>query len=103
MEYKTGVLADKRILQNCHLTITNIGIVYHNNGKMVPGLENRNGWRVDKEGTIKWGGVRIKKDYHGGDPWLYPFATEALREKNSQMMENFTICDDIARELEITV
>ena len=80
-----------------------MSIVYQNDGKTVPGLVNKNGWRVDKERTIKWGGVRIKKDYHGEDPWLHPLATEALREKTSHMMENFTICDDIARELEITV
>jgi len=69
---------------------------------MVPGLADRNGWRVDKEGTMKWGGVRIKKDAHGDPPWLHPFAAEALSEKTNQLMENFTICNDVARELEIT-
>ena len=52
---------------------------------------------------MKWGGVQINKDYHGKVPWLNPLAAEALREKTSHMMENFTICDDTARELEITV
>ena len=80
-----------------------MGIIYHNDGKMVMGLANRNSWCVDKEGTMKWGGVRIKKDYHGEAPWLHPLAAESLREKTSHMMENFTICDDISRELEIIV
>ena len=47
MEYETGVPADKCILQDCHLAITNMGIVYHNDDKMVPELANSNGWRAD--------------------------------------------------------
>ena len=42
MEYKTGVPTDKHILQDCHLIITNMVIVYQNDGKVVPGLANRN-------------------------------------------------------------
>ena len=102
MEHENGVPTRKRISQDCNLAITNMGIVYHNEGKMVPGLADRNGWRVDKEGTMKWGGVRIKKDAHGDSPWLHPLAAEALSEKSNQMMEDFTICNDVARELEIT-
>ena len=63
------------------------------NGKMVPGLANRSDLRVDKEGTMKWGGARIKKDIHGTAPWLNPLDAEALREKTSQMMEGFMICN----------
>ena len=100
MENESSVPTGKRIMQDCHLAIKNMGVVYCNDGKMVlPILVNRNSWRVDKEGTPKWGGVRIKKDIPGADPWLHPLAIEALREKTSQMMEDFTICDDVACEL----
>ena len=47
--------------------------------------------------------MRVKKESHGGSPWLHPLAAEALREKNIIMMENFTISADVARELKITV
>lgn len=59
-----------------------MGIIYHNDGKMVPGLVNRNGWRIDKEDTMKWGGVQIEKDMHGDTPWLHSLAVKALREKS---------------------
>ena len=52
---------------------------------------------------MKWGGVQIKKDSHGEAPWLHPLAAEALREKTSHMLKNFTICDDIVCELEINI
>ena len=90
-------------MQDYHLAIKNMGGVYRNDGQMLSGLANRNGWRVDKEGTKKWGGVKIKKDIHGAAPWLHPLAAESLREKTSQMLEDFTICDDVVRNLENTV
>lgn len=78
MECKTGVPTSKHISQYYHLAITNIGILYHNDGKMVPGLSDRNDWCVDNEVTMKWGGVQIKKDSHEDSPWLHHLAVESI-------------------------
>ena len=55
MEVEIGVLSPSCIQQDYRLVITNMAVVYHTNGKMVLGLENRNGHRADKAGSNKWG------------------------------------------------
>ena len=65
IEDENGVSSPSRIQQDYRLSIINMAVVYHNDGKMVPGLENRNGHWSDQVGSNKWGGVRVKKFNHG--------------------------------------
>ena len=102
MEHEGGSPTSSRIKQDCRLAIFNMGVVYRNDGKMVPGLANRNGHRVDKAGSSGWGGLRIKKDPQGLFPWLHPMAAQVLSEKCSKIMEDFTIDSDVASELGLT-
>ena len=55
--------------------------MYKSEGKMVPGLVNRNGHRNKKEGNLKWGGKRTKSYVVAGDIQLEPGAREVIEEK----------------------
>ena len=103
MQQQSGVPSPFCIQQDCHLVIKNTGVVYSNNDKMVLSLDNINGHWVDNTGSDKCVGVRIKKYYHSSAPWLHPLATQALNEKSKKIMDNFTIDDDVACNLGITL
>ena len=44
------------VVQDINRTFDAHKIVYEAEGKIVPGLANRNGHRNKKEGNLKWGG-----------------------------------------------
>ena len=60
MQHESSVPFPFYIQQDYRLLIKNMGVVYHNDGKMVPGIANRDKHQVDKVGSNKWGGVCIK-------------------------------------------
>ena len=71
----------ERVIQDVYLAFKAHEIVYNANGKMVPGLTNRNGHRYNKEGSMKWGGARIKSYEVGTTPWLEPQTQEVQDER----------------------
>ena len=80
-----GAPSPDRVVQDVYLAFKAHEIVYKANGKMVPGLTNRNGHRYNKEGSMQWGGARIKSYEVGSTPWLEPGAQEVSDER-----QNFT-------------
>ena len=53
---------------------------------MVPGLANHNGHRNNKEGSLQWGGKRVKSYVSRVDSWLEP-ETRAVIEANDGSQE----------------
>lgn len=56
-------------------------IIYEADGKMVPGLANRNGHRNHKDGNLQWGGKRERSFQTAEDTWLEPGARSVIEEK----------------------
>ena len=63
--------------------------VYKANGKIVKGLANRNGHRNTKEGSLKWGGKRVKKMNVDEEKWLEEGAKNAYEEKKTYTKSRF--------------
>ena len=73
-----------RIVQGCKKTLRAFGIMYENNGGMVPGLVNRNDHQnvAEVRNTTGWGRVWIKKLLIAKIArWLY---SDAISAKNSR-------------------
>ena len=48
---------------------------------MAPGMANRNGHRNTKEGSLQWGGKRVKPYATSVDTWLETEARAAIKER----------------------
>ena len=102
MQHESGCPSPSRIQKDCQLATKYMVMVYCNNGKIVPGLADRNIIRLDKSGSNMWGGVWIKKYSHISSPWLYHLDVQALIKKTKQIMEGFRIDRDVACNLGLT-
>jgi hypothetical protein len=80
-EDAVGAPNSKRVIQDVYLTFESHRIVYEADGKMVPGLANRNGHRNKKEGNMQWGGKREKSLDIEEETWLEPGAKSVLEDK----------------------
>ena len=56
-EHPHGAPSPNRVVQDVYLTFEAHSIVYKANGKMVPGLTNRNGHQRNADGSKQWGRV----------------------------------------------
>ena len=80
-ENPEGAPNSECVVQDANRTFDAHKIVYEAEGKMVPGLANRNGHRNKKEGNLKWGGKRTKSYVVAGDIWLEAGARSVIEEK----------------------
>ena len=80
-EHEIGAPNSERVVQDVYLTFQSHKIIYEEDGKMVPGLANRNGHRNKKEGNLKWGGKRVKSFEVASETWLEPDARSVIEEK----------------------
>ena len=66
------------MVQDVYLAFEAHSIVYKANGKMVPGLTNRNGHRRNADGSKQWDGAWIQSYVVLEDSWLEPGAKTVL-------------------------
>ena len=89
-----GAPNSKRVIEDVYLAFEAHRIIYEANGKMVPGLANRNGHRNRKEGNLKWGGKRVKSFEAEEETWLEAGAKTVIEDKKiltkSKYLELFT-------------
>ena len=52
---------------------------------MVPGLASHNSHRKSKEGSLQWGGKRVKSYAIGDDTWIEPGVKVVIEEKKLLM------------------
>jgi hypothetical protein len=57
-----GAPSPERVVQDVHRAFDAFKTVYEADGNIVRGLANRNGHRKTKEGSLQWGGHRVKKE-----------------------------------------
>ena len=85
----SNVPSGKRIAEDCNKALRANGVIYKNEGRMVPDLANRMGnrnhsARMNREGS---GGIRVKGEREHTKMWLHP---DALLAMNLKMKKYYT-------------
>ena len=88
-ENPVGAPNPERVVQDVNRAFDAFMTVYKANGKIVKGLANRNGHRNTKEGSLKWGGKRVKKLNVDEEKWLEEGAKNAYEEKKTYTKSRF--------------
>ena len=82
-EHTHGAQSPNHVVQDVYIAFEARSIVYKANGKMVPGLTNRNGHQCNTDGSEQWGGAQIKSYDVLEDSWLEPGAKTVLEDRKT--------------------
>ena len=82
-EHSHGAPSPSRVVQDVYLAFEAHKVVYKANGKMVPGLTNRNSHRRNADGSKQWGSAQIKSYDVLEDSWLEPGAKTVLEDRKT--------------------
>ena len=88
-ENPVGAPNPERVVEDVNRAFDAFKTVYEADGNIVKGLANRNGHRNTKEGSLKWGGSRVKKSIIKEEKWLEPGAKDAFEDKKTFLKSKF--------------